>query len=603
MCGIIGYIGEKNSIPILLEGLKKLEYRGYDSSGLAYLDSSNDIYLKKAEGKLERLEAIVDLSEYSNIGIAHTRWATHGRPSEKNAHPHLSNKRKIAVIHNGIVENYQQIKKWLLDEGYRFESETDSEVIAHLIEYYLEQDNDLLDAIKLAVDVMHGAYAIGVISTNDPERIIAVRKDSPLVIGLGEKENFIASDVPAILKHTRKVKYIENDEFVEVRKDKVTVYDEFLKEIKRDYHLIDWSIENAEKSGYEHFTLKEIHEQPIALTNVIKARITKENDINIEIDEKLLKDINKIIIVACGTAYYAGLIGKYYLEKYLNIKVDVEIASEFRYQKTFVDSKTLTIAVSQSGETLDTLHAVRKAKSQGAKVLSVLNVMGSSIARESDYVVYTNAGPEIGVASTKAYTTQIVILYLIALKLAKGISKIGDEVYKENIEHLIELPKHIENALKIEDYIKRLAHNESVNERIFFIGRQRDYYSSLEASLKLKELSYINSFAIQAGELKHGTIALVEDGSLVVAFNTDNNLYDKTLSNINEVKSRGAKVLSLTRANDDVSDMNIKLDDVGDDLVAITSIIPMQLFAYYMSLARGNDVDTPRNLAKSVTVE
>ncbi|WP_459130183.1 glutamine--fructose-6-phosphate transaminase (isomerizing) [Guggenheimella bovis] len=610
MCGIIGYIGKDNSVPVLIDGLKKLEYRGYDSAGIAFL-SEGKIEVRKALGKLSNLEESIEKEDISGtIGIGHTRWATHGAPSVINAHPHLSMSGRIAVIHNGIIENYSMIKEWLEKEKHvNFVSETDTEVIAHLVDYYFTKGKTLLQAVKEAVNEMEGAYAISVISSENPDEIVAVRKDSPLIIGTSKEGNFLASDVPAIIKYTRDVYYIENDEFVVLTRDGVTIYDSFLQPVKREISHVDWDVRSAEKGGYEHFTLKEIHEQPKGIHDTIKPRLSEELDLKVEFSftKETLENIDNIFIVACGTAYHAGLVGKYFIEHFADIPVHVEVASEFRYTKQFINEHSLFIAISQSGETIDTLQALRKAKEHGAKILSVLNVVGSSIARESDEVFYTWAGPEIGVASTKAYTTQLASLALIALKMALVLERISKEDYERLAKSLKVLPEAMEEVLTCESDVKRLAYSQFNNERIFFIGRGLDFYSALEASLKLKEVSYINSFAVQAGELKHGTIALVEEGTLAIAFVTEEELSDKMISNIKEVTARGAKVVAIT------SKGNEELEKVADHVIyiprteapfrPILSIVPMQLFSYYVSLARGNDVDQPRNLAKSVTVE
>lgn len=608
MCGIVGYVGESKALPRLLDGLEKLEYRGYDSAGIAYIEN-DQLLVKKAVGKLDNLRQVVDDEGTSVIGIGHTRWATHGVPSEVNAHPHLSMNGRIAVIHNGIIENYRKLKEFLIHEhGITFESETDTEVIAHLVDLYYKEEADLLHAVKRAVDQMEGAYALGIISTYEPDRIVAVRKDSPLIIGQGENQNYMASDVPALIKYTRDVYYIENDQYVVMTESDITIYDALLQEVDLPLSHVDWDVESAEKEGYEHFTLKEIHEQPKGISQTVNRRLSDgEIDIEFSLSKETLEKTDKVIIVACGTAYHAGLMGKYVIEKYTDIPVQVEIASEFRYTKQFVNDKTLFIAVSQSGETIDTLSALRKAKEMGAKVLSILNVVGSSIARESDEVFYTWAGPEIGVASTKAYTTQLASFYLIAIKMAMLLGRMEKARYEELVSSLEKLPELTEETLKTEDQIRDLAYQCFNNESVIFIGRGADYYTALEASLKLKEVSYINSLAIQAGELKHGTIALIEEGSLVVAFVTKEIFADKMLSNIKEVKARGARVLAILSEDckelSDVAEDAIVLPQMDTDLINILAVIPAQLFAYYVSLARGNDVDKPRNLAKSVTVE
>ena len=607
MCGIVGYIGSSNGVPVLIDGLEKLEYRGYDSAGIAYLEK-DELRVEKALGKLVNLKGKVE-GHSSQIGIGHTRWATHGQPSQINSHPHLSFDGKIAVVHNGIIENYAKIKEELESKhGIEFVSETDTEVIAHLVAINREKSDSLLEAVKASVDLMEGAYALGIIEKDNPDEIVAVRKDSPLIVGLGENEKYLASDVPAIIKYTRDVIYIDNDQFVNLTKDGVEVFDKDLNPVEMPVRKIEWDVESAEKDGFDHFTLKEIYDQPKGLRDTILTRV-KEDEINIEfsLTKDQLESIDRVYIVACGTAYHAGLYGKYLIENLADIPVQVEVASEFKYTKHFINENSLFIAVSQSGETLDTLHALRKAKEEGAKVLSMLNVVGSSIARESDEVFYTWAGPEIGVASTKAYTTQIASFALIALKMARLVGRVSDEEYSEYIQELRKLPDLVEKTLELSKEIKDFSKKEFENEKIFFIGRGLDYYSSLEASLKLKEISYINSFAVQAGELKHGTIALVEDGSLAVAFVTQDEVEEKMLSNIKEVKARGAKVLLITKESnkeaEKYGDYVIAVPDTLDSLVGVLSIIPAQLFAYHVSNFRGTDVDKPRNLAKSVTVE
>ena len=605
MCGIVGYIGREESIPVLLEGLAKLEYRGYDSAGIAYLDHQ-EIQVQKSVGKLENLKRIMVEAGGSGIGIGHTRWATHGAPTQENAHPHLSAHARIAVVHNGIIENYLKLKEFLQGFGYNtYHSETDTEVIAHLVEYYYDQSHDLLKALHQAAEQMEGAYAIAVLAYDRPDELIAVRKDSPLIIGLGDGENFLASDVPAILKRTRRVQYLENDEFVRLTRDHVTIYDQGLNEVHREVAEIDWDITSAEKDGFDTFTLKEIYEQPRSLRDTIHHRLTEGHisfDIGLTLEQ--IQAIDRIYIVGCGTAYHAGLVGKVAIEQWSHIPVQVEIASEFRYNQQFVNEHSLVMAISQSGETIDTLQAIRQAKKSGAKVISILNVVGSSIARESDQVLYTWAGPEIGVASPKAYTTQLSSLILFALRL--GQERLGRSPVTE-LSALEQIPAQVEAALKSAEQVQQLAQANADTELIMFLGRGYDYYSAQEASLKLKEISYINCLAIPAGELKHGTIALVEPGTWVIAFLTQEDLADKVLSNLKEVKARGAHVLvitNLTRSDiNEVADDQIVLPPVTGLLAPIVSIIPAQLLAYYMATIRGHDVDQPRNLAKSVTVE
>lgn len=608
MCGIVGYIGTQNAVPYLIEGLSKLEYRGYDSAGIA-VNVDNQLQIFKAKGRLKNLESIVDLNLPSVVGIGHTRWATHGAPSDLNAHPHSNQNQTIAVIHNGIIENYMEIKEWLIqDKNVVFKSETDSEVIAHLIDYYYE--GDLLDAVYKAVDRMQGAYAIGVISKDEPNRLVAVRKDSPLIVGLGDNENFIASDIPALLKYTRKMLLIENDEFVDLTKDGVTIYNSLKQVVKRDIFEVTWDIDSAEKEGFEHFTLKEIFEQPKGVRETLMRRLNSQNEIVLEgvtLTADILKDINKVYIVACGTAYHAGLVGRRAIEMFAKIPVECDVASEFRYRDPFVDEKTLFIAVSQSGETLDTLQSLREAKRKGARILSIVNVVGSSVARESDDLLYTWAGPEIGVASTKAYTTQLIAFYLLALYMGKLNGRLEEHKYFEMIEALKLMPEKISEVLDQSKEIQKLAAAQFNNEKVFFMGRGVDCDIAYEGSLKLKEISYINSFAIAAGELKHGTIALIEDNTFVVAMATQDKLYEKMLSNIKEVKARGAYVFAIAKEGNDqltkTADEVFFIPTTLDALTPILSVIPTQLLAYYVSALRGNDVDKPRNLAKSVTVE
>lgn len=609
MCGVVGYIGKNKALPVLLNGLSKLEYRGYDSAGIALLDQE-DLFVKKRKGRLLGLENELVVDDYDAfIGIGHTRWATHGAPNEINAHPHTNQVNSIAVIHNGIIENYLKIKEWLSEVmDITFKSETDSEVIAHLISYYYK--DDLMDAVYKAVDRMEGAYAISVISKDEPDKIIAVRKDSPLIVGLGDEEQFLASDIPALLKYTRKVHFIENDEFVLLTKDGVQIFDEFRQPVEREVFEVTWDAESAEKDGYQHFTLKEIHEQPQSFKETLSRRIDGDYNINLEgvdFTDEEFRSFDKIYIVACGTAYHAGLLGKYAIEKFAKVPVEVEIASEFRYKETFINEKSLFIAVSQSGETLDTLQSLREAKRKGAKILSVVNVVGSSVSRDSDGVLYTWAGPEIGVASTKAYTSQALVFYLLAIKLGIIFGELDQTKVKELIDELHKMPKYIEKVLEQSQSVQEFADSQFNNDSVFFMGRGVDLYSSYEASLKFKEISYVNSFAIAAGELKHGTIALIEDETLVVALATQNHLYDKMLSNIVEVKARGAHVVAVAMEGDDeilkTANEVLFIPKTMECLAPLLSVIPMQLFAYYVSLAKGNDVDKPRNLAKSVTVE
>lgn len=608
MCGIVGYIGENKAVPYLIEGLSKLEYRGYDSAGIA-VNIGGEVKVFKAKGRLKNLESQLDLSMDTLIGIGHTRWATHGAPSDVNAHPHTNENQTIAVIHNGIIENYMEIKSWLQeDKNIHFKSETDSEVIAHLIDFYYE--GDLLEAVNKAVRRMEGAYAIGVIAKDEPGRLIAVRKDSPLVVGIGEQERFIASDIPALLKYTRKILLIENDEVVDLRKDSVTIYNALGQVQDRAIFEVDWDIDAAEKEGFEHFTLKEIHEQPKGVRETLLRRLNSENQIvmeGIHLTADDLKNINKVYIVACGTAYHAGLVGRRAIEYFAQIPVECDVASEFRYRNPFIDEHTLFIAVSQSGETLDTLQSLRHAKAKGARILSIVNVVGSSVARESHDLFYTWAGPEIGVASTKAFTTQLTAFYLLALYFGKLNGRLDQALYASTLEELKGMPEHLQKVLDQSEFVQKLAATQFNNEKVFFMGRGIDADLAYEGSLKLKEISYINSFAIAAGELKHGTIALIEDGTFVSALATQDHLYEKMLSNIKEVKARGAHVFAIAKEGHHqihhTADEVFYIPAVSDVLTPILAIVPLQLFAYYVSALRGNDVDKPRNLAKSVTVE
>lgn len=609
MCGIVGYIGENEVVPVLLDGLERLEYRGYDSAGLSVINESG-LMVRKVKGRLSGLRTMMDQDPISaNIGIGHTRWATHGAPTVPNSHPHLNQSGTISVIHNGILENYMKIKEWLIEKkGYEFKSETDTEVIAHLIDYYYE--GDILNAVNQAVKIMEGAYALGVICQSEPDRIIAVRKDSPLIVGLGINENFIASDIPALLKYTRNIYLIENGETVLLTKDKVTIWNADGKEVKREVYKVTWEIDAAEKEGFDHFTLKEIFEQPTGVHDTLFRRLNKNDDINldgIKLTKENIENFDRVYIVACGTAYHAGLVGRFAIEKFAGIPVSVEVASEFRYRDPFIDDRTLFIAVSQSGETLDTLAALREAKRRGARILSIVNVVGSSVSRESDDVFYTWAGPEIGVASTKAYTTQLVAFYLIALYMGRKNGKLSEERYHEILDELKIMDQKIAEVLKNAHLCKDMAQLQKDNTSVFFMGRGVDVETSFEGSLKYKEISYINSVAIAAGELKHGTIALIEDDTLVIALATQERLFEKMCSNMLEVKARGAHVVAIAQQGhteiEKYANEVFYIPRTMDELAPLLSVIPLQLLAYYVSVARGNDVDKPRNLAKSVTVE
>ncbi len=608
MCGIVGYIGKKQAAPILLDGLEKLEYRGYDSAGMAIYDGEK-INLNKTVGRLKVLSELTHGGETMPgfAGIGHTRWATHGEPSDVNAHPHLSEDEKIVVVHNGIIENYLKLKNKLIDKGYTFKSETDTEVLVQLLDYYYK--GNPLEAITKVMNRVEGSYALGIMFAEHPGEVYAVRKESPLIVGRGEEGNFIASDVPAILKYTRKVFFIDNEEIVRLRENEITFYNIDEEEIEKEEKTIEWDISAAEKGGYEHFMLKEIYEQPKAVADTLNPRI---KDGNIVIDELNMTDeeiqaIKKIYIVACGSAYHTGVTAKYVIEGIARIPVEVDLASEFRYRNPILEENSLVIIVSQSGETADSLAALREAKKNGVKTLGIVNVVGSSIAREADSVLYTWAGPEIAVATTKAYSTQLIAHYLLAIKFADVRGKITAEEKKNMIDDLKKLPDQIELLVNNKEKIQKFANRYIAAKDVFFIGRGVDYSISLEGSLKLKEISYIHSEAYAAGELKHGTISLIEEGTLVTAVLTQEDLYQKMISNMVEVRSRGAFVLALTNeGNKEVekaSDYVIYIPKTNKYFANSLAIIPLQLFGYYVSVGKGCDVDKPRNLAKSVTVE
>ena len=609
MCGIVGYVGRDNAKEKVIDGLKRLEYRGYDSAGIA-LPIDGRIEIRKHVGEIANLEKIIQDDEFdSSVGIGHTRWATHGAPSDVNSHPHGNSDNSIAIVHNGIIENYIELKSWLsTDYGIKFKSDTDSEVIAHLIGIYY--DGDLHAAVNKAVEQMRGAYAVAAIAADEPDKIVAVRKDAPLVAGLGDGFNFIASDIPAMLKYVRSVFFIENNETVVLTKDDIKIYNEEGKIVKRAIFHVTWDADAAEKDGYEHFMLKEIHEQPKAIEETLMRRLNPDNSINLDgisMTREDLENFNKVYIVACGTAYHAGLVGKLVIEKMARIPVEVDIASEFRYRDPFVDDKTLFIAISQSGETLDTLAALREAKSKGARVLSVVNVVGSSVARESDDVFYTWAGPEIAVASTKAYTTQLICMYLIALYMGRTRGLVDDEYYEHMLSELKALPDKVGQILDNKGRIEATARKYYKREKVFFVGRGLDSGVSFEGSLKLKEISYINSFAIAAGELKHGTIALMEEDALVFALATQDFLYEKMVSNVKEIAARGARIIGLAKEGRkeiaEITDETIYIPEASDEVAPVLAVIPLQLFAYYVARERGCNIDKPKNLAKSVTVE
>lgn len=609
MCGIVGYIGNKQAADILIDGLKKLEYRGYDSAGIAVYNGEK-IKVQKYKGRLSVLEEKVKENPVQGtLGIGHTRWATHGAPSDINSHPHSNASGDIVVVHNGIIENYMELKEELEEEGYTFKSETDTEVVAQLLDYLYT--GDIVETVQKALTRLNGSYALGIISTREPDKLIGVRKDSPLIVGVGEGENFIASDIPAILKHTKNVYFLENNELVILEKDQVTILNKKGKAIEKEIFEVNWSIEDAEKGGYRHFMLKEIEEQPKALKDTMTSRLLEDQDQvildQIKLGKKELQNINRIFIVACGTAYHAGLVGKYAIERFARIPVETEVASEFRYKKPIVDEHSLVIVVSQSGETADTLAALRLAKEKGARILAITNVIGSTVSREADNVLYTWAGPEIAVASTKAYTTQLICMYMLALHIALELGTISVEFFREIRDALKQTPQMVEEILKHKHDIQKFAdHNFNTNS-VFFLGRGLDYYTAMEGSLKLKEISYIHSEAYAAGELKHGTIALIEKGTLIIALATQQELYEKLLSNMKEVKARGAHVVAIAQEGHEevkkVADEVFYIPRINDHVTPVTIIPILQLIAYYIAVARGTDVDKPRNLAKSVTVE
>lgn len=608
MCGIVGYIGNHQAAPVLLDGLAKLEYRGYDSAGMAVYDGE-EIRMVKATGRLKVLDALTQGGSTlpGTAGIGHTRWATHGSPTDTNAHPHFNSDASIAVVHNGIIENYQKLKKKLEARGYKFVSETDTEVIAHLLDRYYQ--GNPLEAITKIMHRMEGSYALGIIFRDHPDEIYAVRKDSPLIVGKSSEGSLMASDVPAILKYTRSVYFIENEEIVKLTRDRLEFYNIDEEELEKEPAEISWDLSAAEKGGYDYFMLKEIYEQPKAISDTMNPRI-RDGEIVIEelgMSDEEIREIRKIYIVACGSAYHAGVTGKYVLEGMARIPVEVDLASEFRYRNPILDEKTLVIIISQSGETADSLAALREAKERKSRVLGIVNVVGSSIAREADNVFYTWAGPEISVATTKAYSTQLIALYLLAMKFSKVRGTVGEAEFAAMLEDLRRLPKQVEFLLGGQERIQRFANRYLAADHIFFIGRGLDYAISLEGSLKLKEISYIHSEAYAAGELKHGTISLIEDGTLVVAVLTQEELYKKTISNIQEVRTRGAFVMAVTNAHHTDAEKNadyvIYLPETNSYFTNSLAVIPLQLFGYYVALGRGLDVDKPRNLAKSVTVE
>lgn len=608
MCGIVGYIGMKEAAPVLLQGLEKLEYRGYDSAGIAVYQ--DDIFTIKTKGRLHDLKQKIekmDTSIHGSVGIGHTRWATHGAPSDVNSHPHSSENGRISIVHNGIIENYMELKLFLQQEGRKFVSETDTEIVAQLFDYYYQ--GDLVDTMIKVIDKIRGAYALGVLCSEHPDEIVAVRKDSPLLVGIGQNENYIASDIPALLEYTRDYYLLEDNEIVLLKKDSIQLFDLNRNEIKKEIFHVTWDVSAAEKDGYDYFMMKEIMEQPEGLRKTILPRI-KENEIQldqIELTAEQVNNINRIHIVACGSAWHASIVGKYIIEKLSRIPVEVDLASEFRYRQPILQKNDLCIIVSQSGETADTLAALREAKKHGVRVLSIVNVVGSSIARESDDVIYTWAGPEIAVATTKGYSTQLSVMYLLALYFGKARKTITEQEMTDYIQKLKKVPDDVQKLLEFEDRIKVLAKQYAHSKDVFVIGRGIDYAAALEGSLKLKEISYIHSEAYAAGELKHGTISLIEDGTLVVAVATQQALFEKLISNIKEVKARGAKVVAIATEGstsiEKVADEVFYIPKTSEMFTASATVVPMQLLSYYIAVERGCDVDKPRNLAKSVTVE
>ncbi len=612
MCGIIGFAGKTEAVEVLLDGLERLEYRGYDSAGVAVVSTDGKLQVKKSKGRLSVLRTLLEAEEpmSGGIGIGHTRWATHGEPNDVNAHPHVGQEGKIAVVHNGIIENYLEIKNSLIRKGITFSSDTDTEVIVQLLEYYYKKYSNLMDAVYAVLNRIKGAYAMGILCSDYPGQMLAARKDAPLLIGYGEDGNYIASDVTALLSHTRTVTYMEDDEVAVITAGKVDIYDSDRTLLEKEKHTIEWDVTAAEKGGYAHFMLKEIMEQPEAVRKTISPRIADGKIVLEELKdtEDLIQNVSRIYIVACGSAYHVGMVGKYTLEKLLHIPVEACLASEFRYSEPLLGESTLVIVISQSGETLDSMAALREAKRRGSKVLSIVNVMGSSIARESDYVLYTWAGPEIAVATTKAYTTQMVLLIMLGVYFARELEQIGQEEYDAIVQGLSTIPEQIKDVLNELDNYQKIASRYFNHNSVFYIGRNLDYALGLEGSLKLKEISYIHSESYAAGELKHGTISLIEPGTLVVALATYAPLVEKSLSNIVEVKSRGAEVIAMTTErtatiiNSQASEMFV-IPEVHPILQPVLGVIPLQLFAYYIALNRGCDIDKPRNLAKSVTVE
>ncbi len=610
MCGIVGFIGKEQAAPILLDGLSRLEYRGYDSAGLAVYDAEKGLQVVKAKG---RLQVLRDLTREGQdvpglMGVGHTRWATHGAPNDVNSHPQVSQSGRMAVVHNGIIENYAKLKKFLESKGVQFVSETDTEVVAQLLDYYYK--GDLLDAVSKVLHRIQGAYALGIVCADEPDKLVAVRKDSPLILGLGQGFTMLASDVTALIRYTREVCYLDDGEMAVLSPDGVKVYNSLVQPVEKETSHVDWEISAAEKGGYEHFMFKEIMEQPKAIRDTISPRLRDGKVVldDVTITKEELEDLDRLYVIACGSSYHVGMAAKYILERLLRIPVEVTLASEFRYCAPIVTKHTLALVISQSGETIDTLAAMREAKRLGARILSIVNVVGSTIARESDDVLYTWAGPEIAVATTKAYSTQLAVVYLLGLYFADLLGRVSEEEYHALVEELRALPAKAEAILKDTEKIQYYASIYFNHNSVFFIGRNIDYAVGLEGSLKLKEISYIHSEAYAAGELKHGTISLIEDGTLVVALAGWNELFEKLMSNVKEVKARGADVIGIACENhkealESLVDSAMTIPEVNPMFLPSLEVIPMQMFAYYVALMRGCDIDKPRNLAKSVTVE
>ena len=610
MCGIVGYIGTEEAAPILLEGLRRLEYRGYDSAGLAVLDPEQGLQVAKAKGRLQVLADLTGQGQKltGHMGLGHTRWATHGAPNDVNSHPQVSQSGRIAVVHNGIIENYAWLKEFLESKGIAFVSETDTEVVAQLLDYYYE--GDLLDAVGKVLHRIEGAYALGIVCADEPDRLVAVRKDSPLILGYGANFHMLASDVTAVIQHTREVCYLEDGEVAVLTAHGVQVYNSLLQPVEKEISHVDWEISAAEKGGYEHFMFKEIMEQPKALRDTIFPRLRDGEVVldEVSLTREELERLDRLYVIACGSSYHVGVAAKYTLERLLRIPVEVTLASEFRYCDPIVTRRTLAVIISQSGETIDTLAAMREARRLGARLLSIVNVVGSTIARESDDVIYTWAGPEIAVATTKAYSTQLAVIYLLGLRFAHLLGTVGEEEYAGMVAQLRQLPAKVEEILSDTEKIQYYASIYFNHDSVFYIGRNIDYAVGLEGSLKLKEISYIHSEAYAAGELKHGTISLIEDGTLVVALASWGDLFDKLMSNVKEVKARGADVVGITTRSHGAElaksvDSAIQIPDTHPMFLHSLEVVPMQLFAYYVALMRGCDIDKPRNLAKSVTVE